>query len=206
MGREPREVFPTHAQVVRNGVGAVTRKVFDGFPFVRPKTLWITPASGQPANFWFEETAARELFDRGYVVQESPGEDTSRSVLWAVRYRFDRFSLELPKCARHSFLGRIWVERVFDLSLQLQVWDMESGQLLWSNSVDSAWTDWVPKKRLKELSEATSTFLSPVPPVTTMERLTEPVLVTVVAGALTALALVGFRSLFLEAGKPQGQT
>jgi hypothetical protein len=152
--------------------------------------LWITPAAEQQPNFWFEETASRELFDRGFVVQESPGDDTSGSVIWAVRYRLDRFSLSLPKCARHSFLGRIWVERVFDLSLHLQVWDMESGQLLWSNSVDSVWTDWVPKRRLKELSEATSPFLSPVPPVTTIERLAEPVMIIAAAGALTALFFV----------------
>jgi len=188
--RDSLDVFPTHAQLVRRGVGIAASKVFKGFPFVRPKPLWITPATGQQTNFWFEETAARELFDRGFVVQESPGDDTSSSIIWAVRYRFDRFGLALPKCARHSFLGRVWVERVFDLSLQLQVWDMESGQLLWSDSIDSTWTDWVPKKRLKELSEAPSTFLSPVPPVTTIERLTEPVMVIAAVGALTALFFV----------------
>jgi hypothetical protein len=182
--------YPTNAQFVRRGVGIATRRVFEGFPFVRPKPLWITTAEGQKTNFWFEETASRALFDRGFVVQESPGEDTANSSLWAVRYRFDRFSLSLPRTARHSFLGSIWAERVFDLSLQLQVWDMESGQLLWSNSVDSTWTDWVPKRRLKDLSEATSTFLSPAPPTTGLERFAEPAMIIAAAGALTALFFV----------------
>jgi len=182
--------FPTHTQVVRHGVAISTRQVLDGFPFVRPKPLWITPAAGQEPNYWFEETASRELFDRGFVVQESPGDDTTNSVIWAIRYRFDRFSLSLPTVARHSFLGRIWVERVFDLSLQVQVWDMESGQLLWSNSADGTWQDWVPKRRLAGLSAPPSKFLSPVAPVTTIERLAEPILIITAAGALTALFFV----------------
>lgn len=184
------EVYPSHAQIIRRNVAGVARKIFDGFPFVRPKPMWITPASGQERNFWFEESASRELFDRGFIVQESPGDDTASSGLWAVRYRFDNFSLDLPKCARHSFLGRIWVQRAFNLSLQLQVWDIESGQLLWSNSGDGSWTDWVPKGKLKELSDPASLLLSPVPPVTTMERLAEPALVIAAAGALTVLFFV----------------
>lgn len=182
--------YPTHAQLVRGGILSVTAKIFDGFPFVRPKPLWITPADGQAKNFWFEETAARELFERGYVVQESPGGDTAQSVLWGVRYRFDRFRLSLPQCARRSFLGKIWVQRVFDLSLQLQIWDMESGQLLWSNAADSTWSDWVPKAHLHDLSDSTLPFLSPVPPVTTLEKLAEPAIVISAAGVLTALFFV----------------
>ncbi|MBI5867837.1 MAG: hypothetical protein HZB43_06050 [candidate division Zixibacteria bacterium] len=190
IGSDSVDVYPSNAQIVRRNVASVARKIFDGFPFVRPKPMWITPATGEPRNFWLEESAARELFERGYIVQESPGEDTATSGLWAVRYRFDRFSLSLPQCARHSFLGRIWVQRKFDLSLQLQVWDMESGQLLWSNSGDGSCSDWVPKRKLKELSDPGSTFLSPVPPVTTMEKLAEPALVIAAAGALTVLFFV----------------
>ena len=189
-GSDSGGIYPSNAQIVRRNVAGVARNIFDGFPFVRPKPMWITPAAGQPRNFWLEESAGRELFERGYIVQESPGEDTATSGLWAVRYRFDRFSLTLPQCARHSFLGRIWVQRTFELSLQLQVWDMESGQLLWSNSGDGSWSDWVPKRNLKELSDPSSPFLSPAPPVTTMEKLAEPALVMAAAGALTILFFV----------------
>jgi len=179
--------FPTHDQFARHGINLAVESLFEAFSFSRPKPLWITPADGQTANHWFEEAAARVLFDQGFMVREAPDQDTNGARIWAVRYRFDRFSLSLPHSARHTFLGKIWVNRLLDAAILVHVWDMESGDLIWSNFREVRVSDWIPKRRLPELSQATPPLTSPSPPVTAAERLTEPVLVAAAVGALTVL-------------------
>jgi hypothetical protein len=179
--------FPTHDQFVRTGVSLATDRLFEAFAISRPKPLWITPADGQVPNHWFEEAAAHLLFDRGFVVREAPEQDTTGARIWAVRYRFDRFQLSLPESDRHSFLGRIWVKRLLDLAVLIHVWDLESGELLWSNATELAVSDWVPKRRLESLTQTSSPLSPPAPPVTTVERLAEPVIVGAAIGALTIL-------------------
>ena len=179
--------FPTHDQFVRYGIDMAVDSLFETFSFSRPKPLWIAPADGQAANHWFEESAARVLFDHGFMVREAPDQDTNGARIWAVRYRFDRLSLSLPHTARHSFLGKIWVNRMLDATILVHVWDMESGELVWSNSSYARLSDWIPKRQLPELSQVSPPLTSPVPPVTAAERLAEPVLVTAAVGALTIL-------------------
>jgi hypothetical protein len=179
--------FPTNDQFVRRGVEVAADSLLATLSISRPKPVWITPAEGQTANHWFEEAAARVLFDRGFIVREAPVTDTTDARIWAVRYRFDRFSLSLPVSARHSFLGKIWVKRLLDLAVLVHVWDQETGDLLWSNETETAVSDWIPKSRLSDLNQTSPPLSPPEPPVTTVERLAEPVLVGAAVGALTVL-------------------
>jgi hypothetical protein len=179
--------FRTHDQLARYGIDLTVDSLFADFSFSRPWPLWITPAEGQPVNHWFEESAARALFDKGYIVREAPDKDTADARIWAVRYRFDRFSLSLSEAARHKFLGKIWVHRHLDASILVHVWDIQSGELLWSNTSSQRFSDWVPKGELRSLADVSPPLTAPEPPTTTAERLTEPILVATAIGALTIL-------------------
>lgn len=179
--------FPTHEQFVRTGVDIAVESLFQTFTFSRPKPVWITPAEGQAPNHWFEEAAAKVLFDQGFIVREGVDKDTTDARLWAIRYRFDRFSLSLPQSRRHKFMGKIWLHRLLDEAILVHVWDMESGELLWSNTSNQRVSDWIPKRELPELSQISPPVLPPVPPVTTTERLAEPVVIGAAVGALTIL-------------------
>jgi hypothetical protein len=179
--------FRTHEQFVRLGVDLAVDGLFQAFSFSRPKPVWITPAEGQAPNHWFEEAAARVLFDQGFIVREGMDKDTADARIWAIRYRFDRFSLSLPQSRRHKFMGKIWVQRLMDEAILVHVWDLESDELLWSNTSNQRVSDWIPKRELPELSQISPPLESPVAPVTTAERLTEPVLIGAAVGALTIL-------------------
>ena len=179
--------FPTHEQFVRTGVDIAVESLFQTFSFSRPKPVWITPAEGQAPNHWFEEAAAKVLFDQGFIVREGVDKDSTDARLWAIRYRFDRFSLSLPQSKRHKFMGKIWLHRLLDEAILVHVWDLESGELLWSNTSNQRVSDWIPKRELPELSQISPPLLPPVPPVTTTERLAEPVVIGAAVGALTIL-------------------
>ena len=142
---------------------------------------------GQAPNHWFEEAAAKVLFDQGFIVREGVDKDSTDARLWAIRYRFDRFSLSLPQSKRHKFMGKIWLHRLLDEAILVHVWDLESGELLWSNTSNQRVSDWIPKRELPELSQISPPLLPPVPPVTTTERLAEPVVIGAAVGALTIL-------------------
>ena len=179
--------FLTHDQFVRLGVDLAVESLFQAFSFSRPKPLWITPAEGQAPNHWFEEAAAHVLFNQGFMVREAADKDTADALIWAVRYRFDRLSLSLPQAARHKFLGKIWVKRLLDEAILVHVWDLESGELLWSNTSNQRISDWIPKGELSVLSQTSPPLTAPAAPVTAAERLTEPVLIGAAVGALTIL-------------------
>lgn len=179
--------FRTHEQFVRTGIDLAVESLFQTFTFSRPKPVWITPAEGQLPNHWFEEAAAKALFDQGFIVREGVGKDSADARLWAVRYRFDRFSLSLPQAKRHKFLGKIWLHRLLDEAILVHVWDLESGELLWSNTSNQRVSDWIPKRALPELSQISSPLTPPVPPITATERLGEPIVIGAAVGALTIL-------------------
>jgi hypothetical protein len=179
--------FRTHEQFVRFGVDLAVESLFQAFTFSRPKPVWITPAEGQAPNHWFEEAAAKVLFDQGFIVREGVDKDTTDTRLWAIRYRFDRFSLSLPQSRRHKFMGTIWLHRLLDEAILVHVWDLESGELLWSNTSNQRVSDWIPKRDLPELSQISPPIAPPVPPVTSTERLGEPIVIGAAVGALTIL-------------------
>lgn len=180
--------FRTNEQFVRLGVDLAVESLFQAFSFSRPKPVWITPAEGQVPNHWFEEAAAKVLFDQGFIVREGVDKDTTDARIWAIRYRFDRFSLSLPQSRRHKFMGKIWVQRLLDEAILVHVWDLESGELLWSNTSNQRLSDWIPKRKLPELSQVSPPLTPPVAPITSAERLTEPVIIGAALGALFILS------------------
>lgn len=184
---EKPSVYPTNEEFARWSVTRLADSLLSEFQISRPRPIWIGAADGETANPWFEDTTARLLYDRGFVVRERPDADSLDEGLWSVRYRFDRFALTMPSAKRHSFLGKIWVERQFEASLYLSVWDGSVGELVWSGSEDISASDWVPKSELRTLASRAPSPLDPEIPTTREERLVEPVLIGAAVGALTVL-------------------
>lgn len=179
--------YPSNEEFARWGVTRLADSLLSEFQISRPRPIWIGAAEGETVNPWFEDTTARLLYDRGFVVRERPDADSLDEGLWSVRYRFDRFVLTMPRAKRHSFLGKIWVERQFEASLYLSVWDGSVGELVWSGSEEIMVTDWVPKSDIRTLSAGVPSLLNAEIPTTREERLVEPVLIGAAVGALTVL-------------------
>jgi hypothetical protein len=106
---------------------------------------------------------------------------------WEFRYRLDKIDLTFPEVARHGLLKRIWVKRVSDASIHADLWDRETGELVWADTAETRMTDWVAKRDLPRLASPTDPVVSEPPPLTMSERLTEPVVITTAVGALTIL-------------------
>ncbi len=181
------ETFPTHEQFIGASFGVLAESLFTDLNFSRPKPVWIASAEGAERNTWFEDTTARLLFDRGFIIRDADAVDSLAGGTWSVRYRLDRFLLTLPEAARHKLLGRIWLKREFEASVHVNLWDQDNGELVWSGSEELRATDWIPKSQLPQLAASAPPSLSPEPPITTAERLVEPVLIGTAIGALTVL-------------------
>lgn len=179
--------FPTHEQFVGASFGFLTDSLFADLSFSRPRPVWIAPAEGAERNVWFEDTTARLLFDRGFIIRDAREVDSLAGGTWLVRYRLDRFMLTLPDADRHKFLGRIWLKRQFEASAHVSIWDTDLDELIWSGSNDVRVTDWIPKSQLSLLATSAPPGLSPEAPTTIEERLVEPVLIGTAIGALTIL-------------------
>lgn len=179
--------FPTHEQFIGASFGLLADSLFSDLNFSRPRPVWIAPAEGAERNVWFEDTTARLLFDRGFIIRDAAEVDSLAGGTWAVRYRLDRFLLTLPEAARHKFLGRIWLKRQFETSAHVSIWDTDLNELIWSGSEDARVTDWIPKSQLSTLATSAPPGLSPEAPTTVEERLVEPVLIGTAIGALTIL-------------------
>lgn len=179
--------FPTHEQFIGVSFGILAESLFADLNFSRPKPVWIAPSEGAERNAWFEDTTARLLFDRGFIIRDADAVDSLASGTWSVRYRLDRFLLTLPEAARHTFLGRIWLKREFEASVHVNLWDQDRDELVWSGSEELRAIDWIPKNQLADLTASAPPPLSPEPPITTEERLVEPVLIGTAIGALTVL-------------------
>jgi len=179
--------FPTHEEFMGLTMSYLADSLFSDLNFSRPRPIWIAPAEGEPRNGWFEDTTARMLFDRGFVIREAPADDSLSEGTWSVRYRLDRQLLTLPRVARHGLLGKIWVKRQAEASVHVNVWDTDAGEMVWSGSEAVRVTDWFPKGKLALLEANAPPDLMPEAPTTTEERLAEPILIGAAVGALTVL-------------------
>jgi hypothetical protein len=179
--------FPTHDQLIGLSFGMLTDSLFSDLNISRPRPIWIAPAEEAARNVWFEDTTARLLFDRGFVVRDAVPDDSLSRGSWSVRYRLDRFLMRLPQAKRHRLLGKIWVERQFEASVHVNIWDTDINELVWTGSESVFVTDWIPKSELVTLSADAPPGMVLDPPVTREERLVEPVLIGTAVGALTVL-------------------
>jgi len=184
---------PTHTDFVRTALEVTAQNAFADFPYRRGKPLWIMADGNRPdAAGWFEAATTRELYDRGMLVRQprAPGSIVGDGS-WLLRYQFSECRLELTDPTRYSFLGRIWLRRSFTVGLAVSLWDVDNDELLWTNSADSTFRDWIPKRFLPALADTSVAFLSPDAPTTAWERAVRPGLgATAAVGALTALFLI----------------
>ncbi|MEW5873571.1 MAG: hypothetical protein AB1752_00140 [Candidatus Zixiibacteriota bacterium] len=176
----------THEQFLRMTVLLAVDSLLGEFTFSRPKPIWIGPADGADTNRWIHDAVTATLFEKGYVIYDAPRGDSMQRH-WEFRYRLDRLDLALPEVARHGFLKRIWVKRISDATVHADLWDRETGELMWADTAETRVTDWVPKRDLPHLAGGSDPVVPPPPPLTMSERLAEPVVITAAVGALTIL-------------------
>lgn len=178
--------FISHARLLSETVETAVESLLTGFTFSRPRPVWIAPAAAGDTNHWVFDAITRELFARGHVIYDIPREDSVQRH-WELRYRLDDIGLALPEVRRHAFLGRIWVKRASHATVKADLWDRETGELIWKGAGESRIADWVPKRDLPRLSSGSDPVTLHPPPKTASERYAEPVIITAAVGALTVL-------------------
>ena len=183
--------YPSHAQFVRDGLEHAADVLFCEFSFQRGKPLVVAADDSSASNPWFAAAAARQMYEHGMLVRAPAGTDSLGGAgSWILRYRFGQYHLELSDPQRRSFLGKIWLRRSFHVGLSVGLWDTDAGELLWLNSIDTTWEDWIPKRDLRALADPEDPFLSPPAPVTVWQHNSAPVAAIMAGTALAAAFLL----------------
>ncbi|HUU46518.1 MAG TPA: hypothetical protein VM118_12375 [Acidobacteriota bacterium] len=180
--------YPSHRAFVLDHLDTIARDVLGEFPFQRGRPLRIRARVANDADSLVEAAFGHAFMDAGFLLMPSGRvADTTR---WNLYYDPEQYDLSLTDPTRHSFLGRIWVQRRLEIQMQLELWDAGDEDLLWTHRIDTTFQDWIPKRETRQMAEPEIPLFSPAIPSTTLERLGPPFLVGTLAASLTILVLV----------------
>lgn len=148
----------------------------------RPIVIFSDPTDSTS----FADTVAAILSARGMLIRDE-GPENADAGNWSLRYELmPLLTLTDPK--HDGFLGRVWLKRSLQASLQMSVRDDVDGEEVWSGAADTTFVDFVPKEDLKKLS---GDAYNPHAPSTGLEKAKVPLIVGAVAAAVGLVLLVG---------------
>lgn len=192
---EPGEQILTNLEVLRSTATRAISEALKGLPQTElTSPIRVYPQDANDANWLVEGVLTQELTRQGLQVLTNQGgkEGNELSAATAeLSYRVFEFGVHYLGQDRHGLFGRRWVRRLARTRISLQL--VRNGEILWKEQASSLTRDEFPKDYLSSIEDKSYPFTKAELNTDGLNKLLEPLIVSLVVGGLIYLFYSGRR-------------
>lgn len=181
---------PTNFKLLKITLEEAIEEVCDRLSSHEFSTFCLESPSDLSGRWLVDQILAERLIARGYrvVFGDSLSNETAELCSRAgfLRYRIVLLNLNYISSRREHLFGPRQVEREAQLDLFFRL-SRATGEVLWAGEIKRSAGDWISRKDLPQMEQASPPFLAPRLPTDGWGRLAEPAILTAVVGGLIYL-------------------